>query len=81
MTKHEQIYENFKNKFQQYAHHVYKWTIVGPDSISIRFYQGGDFVYTYRGPFDWRFETTKSYYSHRIEKGGRRMNARLHDNI
>lgn len=68
---HKKVYEWFTLYFPQYAEHVEAWFPNGKNSVRVRQTNGHDFVFTYNGINDWRFETVESFI--KKSKGDRAM--------
>lgn len=55
------VYEWFRLYFPQFAEHVKTWYPNGKNSVRVRQSNGQDFIFTYNGEKDWRFETVESF--------------------
>ena len=63
---HKKIYEWFKLYFPMYAEHVEAWFPNGRNTMRVRQTNKQEFIFTYYGQYDWRFETVD-----RFLKGGK----------
>lgn len=68
---HKEVYKWFKLYFPQFAEHVTEWFPNGKNSVRVRQKNGQDFIFTYNGRTNWRFETVESFLSN--TKGGSTM--------
>ena len=55
------IYEWFKLYFPQFVEHVEAWFPNGKNSVRVRQTNGQEFIFSYNGQRDWRFETVDSF--------------------
>lgn len=55
------IYEWFKLYFPQFVEHVESWFPNGKNSVRVRQTNGQEFIFSYNGQRDWRFETVDSF--------------------
>jgi hypothetical protein len=55
------IYEWFKLYFPQFVEHVETWFPNGKNSVRVRQTNGQEFIFSYNGQRDWRFETVDSF--------------------
>lgn len=68
---HTDVYKWFELYFPNYAGgNVSAWFPNGKNSIRVRQTNGQEFIFTYYGPKDWKFETIESFL--RKTKGGKR---------
>lgn len=68
---HTDVYKWFALYFPNYAGgNVDKWFLNGRNSIRVRQTNGQEFIFTYNGQKDWRFETIDSFLNE--AKGGKR---------
>ena len=58
---HKYVLERFKSYFPQYAAEMIEWFPNGNNSVRVRLKFARDYVFTYNGPSDWRFETVNSF--------------------
>lgn len=58
---HRDVYEHFKRCFPMYADASEVWFPNGKHSIRVRLLNKYDFIFTYNGNNDWRFETIDSF--------------------
>ncbi len=65
---HKKIYEWFKLYFPQYAQFVEVWFAHGKNSVRVRQTNGQEFIFTYNGKDNWKFETRKSYANYLKER-------------
>ncbi len=68
---HNEVYKWFERYFPLYAgENISVWFANGKNSIRVRQTNGQEFIFTYNGKDDWRFETVKSFLNRM--KGGTR---------
>jgi len=60
---HNEVYKWFELYFPLYAgdNKVAAWFANGKNSIRVRQTNGQEFIFTYDGKYDWRFETVNSF--------------------
>ena len=66
---HRDVFELFKKLLPTYAEDITEWFPNGKNSVRVRnasLHQ--DFVFTYEGPQEWRFETVYSFTKTMIKK-------------
>lgn len=68
---HKKVYDYYVSYFPQYAKHTVEWFPNGKNSVRVRQTDGQDYVFTYQGKRNWRFETVDSFIKHL--KGERKM--------
>ena len=66
---HREIYGWFRVYFELYDKHVDIWFPNGKHSIRVRQANGQEFIFTYNGKEDWRFETLDSFLKSIDKKG------------
>ena len=69
---HNEVYKHFLSCMPMYKEAAIKvWFPNGKNSIRIRLTQGNEFVFTFYGPRDWRFETVEYFFKDVfVKKGG-----------
>lgn len=68
---HNDVYKWFELYFPAYSgDNVDVWFSNGKNSIRVRQTNGQEFIFTYNGKDDWKFETVKSFLN--TMKGGRK---------
>lgn len=73
----EEVFKQFKKIFPSYSCHIKEWFPNGRNSVRIRM-SGADYIFTYTGYDDWKFETVGSYIKS-LKKGGVCQNVGLYD--
>lgn len=58
---HNVVYERFKKLFPILDEGITAWFPNGKNSIRIRMFDKFDFVFTYNGGRDWKYETIDSF--------------------
>lgn len=66
---HEEVYKWFELYFPLYAGgNVEVWFPNGKNSVRIRQKNGQEFIFSYNGKDDWKFETRKSFINYLNER-------------
>lgn len=58
---HQDIYKQFELCFPDYGKNIEMWFPNGRNSVRIRQVNKQEFIFTYNGQDDWKFETVKSF--------------------
>lgn len=58
---HQFIFDKLKEIVPQYAENVVTWYPNGRNSVRVITNNKREFIFSYEGDKDWRFETVKSY--------------------
>lgn len=66
---HKEVYKWFKLYFPLYAReNVEVWFPNGKNSVRVRQKNGQEFIFSYNGKDDWKFETRKSFVNYLNER-------------
>lgn len=58
---HTKVFEQFKQLFPEYLEMLSIWFPSGKNAIRVRKLDGKEFIFTFNGSNNWRFETVDSY--------------------
>lgn len=66
---HKEVYKQFELYFPLYAgENVEVWFPNGKNSVRVRQKNGQEFIFSYNGKDDWKFETRKSFINYLNER-------------
>lgn len=66
---HKEVYKQFELYFPLYAgKNVEVWFPNGKNSVRVRQKNGQEFIFSYSGKDDWKFETRKSFINYLNER-------------
>ena len=65
------VYQKYVMLFPQFAEHTKEWFPNGKNSVRVRQENGKDFVFTWNGKKEWKFETVDNFIKGMRSKGGK----------